>query len=198
MAKITDIKKKQDYANKFFDDFQKDITAQLDRELSDEELKKIYNDSVKKGGGVVSEYDYEKLLDFKNRKVEVKYKLKGYDNTKKPEDQPNQVGKKTIEDVDKEREIVLFIGKNNLKIEKKYSDILGPTKPEEAAGENKEVNKEVTDNLKKLAEKDPKNIELMAKVTSAVDKDPEIAKKIEEVLPKETGEAGTEAGAGEA
>ena len=54
LAKITDIKKKQDYANKFFDDFQKDITAQLDRELSDEELKKIYNDSVKKGGGVVS------------------------------------------------------------------------------------------------------------------------------------------------
>ena len=176
-------KAKQNAAFAFFDNFQKDIADQFTKNFTEGEMKKIYNDAVKKGGGSTETFDYDALLKFKDDKTVVKYKLKGYDNSKKPELQPTQIGEKPIEEIDKEKETVTFLGKNNLRIDKKYSDILGPVKKEEeGTGEN--VNKEVIDNLKELS-KDPKNIKIVKDVTDAIKKDPNIIDKIEEVLPKE-------------
>jgi hypothetical protein len=176
-----ELKAKQNAAMKFFDDFQKDIAAQLDKNLTEDEMQKIYDEAVKTGTAA-AKFDFDKLEEFKNNKTKVKYKREGYDDKKVPELQPNQIGEKEITDVDKEKQLVIFTGKNNLRIEKKFSDILGPVEGQENKEPN--VNQQVTTNLKELS-KDPKNIEAVKKVTDAIKKDPTIITKIEEILPKE-------------
>lgn len=44
------LKLAQDASSKFFDAFQKDLTLQINKELTEEELKKIYDDAKKAGG----------------------------------------------------------------------------------------------------------------------------------------------------
>ena len=83
--------------------------------------------------------------------------------------------------------MVIFTGKNNLRIEKKFSDILGPVEGQENKEPN--VNQQLTTNLKELS-KDPKNIEAVKKVTDAIKKDPTVIKKIEDVLPNQEVETG--------
>lgn len=177
---------KQNAAMKFFDDFQKDIAAQLDKNLTEDEMQKIYDEAVKTGTAA-AKFDFDKLEEFKNNKTKVKYKREGYDDKKAPKLQPNQIGEKEITDVDKEKQLVIFTGKNNLRIEKKFSDILGPVEGQENKEPN--VNQQLTTNLKELS-KDPKNIEAVKKVTDAIKKDPTVIKKIEDVLPNQEVETG--------
>jgi len=50
-----ELKIAQDTAFKFFDNFQKDIVVQLNKELTEEELKKIYDTAKQAGGGGAAE-----------------------------------------------------------------------------------------------------------------------------------------------
>lgn len=180
-------KLKQNAAVNFFDNFQKDISAQFAKDFTEEEMQKQYDAAVKKGGGSSAKFDFNKLEEFKNNKTRLKYKMKGYDDKKAPEMQPNQIGEYPIEEINKDSETVIFIGKNNLRIEKKFSDILGPVEGQEQ--KKPDLNQEVTNNLKELS-KDPKNIEVVKNVTDAIKKDPNIVTKIEEILPKQAVETG--------
>ena len=176
-----ELKKAQNVAFTFLDNFQKDISNQLNTGMSEEEMKKIYNESVERGGGA-AKFDFDKLEEFRNKKIKVKYKMKGYDNNKAPQLQANKIGEKLIEEIDKSKESLIFIGKNNERIEKNFSDILGPVEGQEKKPNN--LNQDVTNNLKELS-KDPKNIEVIKKVTDAIKSDPNIISKIDEILPKE-------------
>lgn len=176
-------KAKQNASYGFFSEFQKDITSQLSKNFTEEEMKKVYDDAVKKGGGIVNAYDYNSLLNLKNKKVLVKYKLKGYDESKSAESQTFEIGQKEISELDEEKSTVTFIGNDGSKIVKKYSDILGPVDQKEEQKTGADVNREVTDNLKELS-KNPKNIELIKNITDTMKSDPTILSKIQEILPK--------------
>ena len=172
-------KAKKDAASRFFDQMEQDISLAINKNLSEEELVKLYNDGVKKAGGK-SGYTYNQLKEFFDKGVEVLYKRKGYDDEKKPEDQVGLVGKKKISNL--EEDGVVFKSEDGDEFKKKYSDILGPSKKEE--GENKDINSELTNNLKELSQKDEKNIEVLKKVTDEIKKDPNYLNKLEQSLPK--------------
>ena len=149
------LKAAQNTAITFFDNFQKDITTQINNELTEEEMKKIYEDSVKKGGGSVSKYDYKQLKEFYDKKVPVRYKKKDYDDSKKPEEQEDQVGKKIMNGLD-DKGVVTFLDKyDQPTIKKKYSDILGPDENRDKTDEEglkKDLGDIKTKDPKKLAD----------------------------------------------
>ncbi len=179
------LKMKQNYASKFFDEFQKNITNELNKQLSKDEIEKIYNDSLKKGG-VSNKYTLEDLQKFKNDEVIVRYKLKGYDNNKKPELQENEIGTKKIEEVDANRQKVIFIGKNGIRIEKNFSDILGP--------ENNPQKTNVAEDLKKELGEIKNDGEKMGMVKDLTDmiKDPNKVNLVKKFIDDQ-GEEKTEA-----
>lgn len=80
IASQKDLESKKKTANTFLENLQKDIVTVIDRELSDDELTKIFNDNATK---VKSDY---KIGDV------VKYKMDGYDVNKKEEEQKNLIG----------------------------------------------------------------------------------------------------------
>lgn len=135
------LKLKQNAAIAFFDNFQKDAQTQLDKELTEDEMKKLYQDAVKKGGGQVAQYDYTKLKELFDKKTPVMYKRKGYDDKKKPEEQKDKIGTKVMSGIDDQGNVT-FETDDGENFKKKYSDILGPK------GEEKdETAQQITANL---------------------------------------------------
>lgn len=174
----------QNTAITFFDSFQKDITTQINNELTEEEMKKIYDESVKKSGGETPKYDYKQLKDFYDKKVPVRYKMKDYDNSKKPEEQEGQVGKKLMNGVDDQGNVT-FLDKNDQPtIKKKYVDILGPE-------EEKDVQKEENELKKDLGELKNKKPEKLADISDVVkvfadDNKKDTQTKIKDILKSES------------
>lgn len=75
LAKISDLKAKKAAASKFLDNMQKDIQSQLDKEFSEEEIEKLYKDSMdkaKQGGG-----EGTIVLDWGDVEVEIELPKEG-------------------------------------------------------------------------------------------------------------------------
>lgn len=134
----------QDTSFKFFDSFQKDMTMQLDKELTEEEMKKIYDEAIKKGGGQIATMNYEKLKDIFDKKIKVMYKMNGFDDSKKPEEQKDRVGIKVIDTLDDQGNVG-FKSDDGTDFKKKYEDILGV-----APQEQDKTAEEITNNLKNI------------------------------------------------
>lgn len=137
------VKISKDVAFKFFDDFQKDISLQIDKELTKDEITKIYNDAKEKLGANKS-LDYNKIKEFFDKKVKVLYKRDGYEDGKQPEDQKEKVGAKLIDKLDNNGN-VFFKDDSGNEFKKSYSDILGP-----ALDDNEKVQKDLSVKLGKL------------------------------------------------
>jgi|GEM_PF-3885863 len=128
------LKSCQDFASKFFDNLQKDISSQLNANLSENEITKIFNDA-NKGVNTTITFDYNKLKSFYDKKIPVRYKKNGYDDNKKPEEQKNGViGIKLIDTIDDQGNVG-FKGENGT-FRKKYSDILGPEEQKNDVNKN--------------------------------------------------------------
>lgn len=152
-----DLKGKKMIANKFLDDMQKNLQAELDKDFTEEEVKKVFDESKGKtnDGG---EMDYTKLKDFFDKKVSVIYLLKDkkkeeYNSKKKPEEQPNIVSVKAINSIDDKNkpDSVVFLDKyGKPTIKKSYSDIIGPVNTGENANKAKEVLGKIKDDEDKM------------------------------------------------
>jgi uncharacterized protein YqeY len=134
------LKAKIDTAYRFFDELQKDIITSLDKELTEEEMQKIYNDAKKEVGGKET-FSYYELKEFFDKKIKVKYKREGYDDNKNPEEQKEKVGIKLMDSLDDEGKVT-FKTEDGGTFVKKYEDILGP------AEEN--IQKDVAEKLGKI------------------------------------------------
>lgn len=134
----------QDTSFKFFDSFQKDMLTQLDKELTEEEMKKIYDDAIGKGGGQIATMNYEKLKELFDKKVKVMYKMNGFDNGKNPEEQKDRIGIKTIDTLDDQGNVG-FKSEDGTDFKKKYEDILGA-----APQDQDKTAAEITNNLKNI------------------------------------------------
>ena len=129
---------------KFFDSFQKDMSLQLNKELTEEEMKKIYDDSIKKGGGQIATMNYEKLKELFDKKVRVMYKMDGFDESNPPQEQKDKIGIKIIDTLDDQGNVG-FKSEDGSDFKKRYEDILG------AAPEEKDKTaEEITNNLKNI------------------------------------------------
>lgn len=135
------LKAKMDIAFKFFDDLQKDIRTSLDKDLSEEEVTKIYNDAKKKMGGTEI-LGYDKLKEFFDKKIKVKYKREGYDDDKNTDEQKEKVGIKLMDALDDQGNVTFRTEDGNT-FKKKYEDILGPV-------EEENVQKDLADKLGKI------------------------------------------------
>lgn len=101
-----DLNQKKTLASKFFDDFQKTIRAELEKAVTDEEIKTLYDKM--KGGDAGTD------LELKEGDMVV-YLLKGkkkeeFDEKKKPEEQNDVVGVKKIEKIDGDK--ITFLDKD--------------------------------------------------------------------------------------
>lgn len=135
------LKAKQDAASAFFDNFQRDITTQIDKILTEEEMTKIYNDAKKAGGGSTQPvFTYDQLKVFYDKKTPVRYKMNGYDEIKKPEEQEDGViGLKVMDTLDDQGNVGFKGADGVTTFKKKYSDILGPKKEGEGGNNAKEL-----------------------------------------------------------
>jgi len=144
---------KKKKAKEFFDNMQKSLKEELEKGFTDQEVKTFYDKTKAATGGVEGEMDYVKLKDIFDKKTPVIYLLKGkkkeeYDPKKKPEEQADVVGVKTINSVNDKNapDSVVFLDKNGKPIIKKsYAEIIGPVGA--VAGANA---KKVADSLGKI------------------------------------------------
>ena len=137
------LKAKQDAAFSFFDNFQKDITSQIDKELTEEELKKVYDEAIKNGGGsTTTALTYDQIKVFYDEKKPVMYKREGYDDKLKPEEQKDKFGTKTIDALDDQGNVT-FKDVDGRTFKKKYADIIGGG-PEESDKVADELKQELT------------------------------------------------------
>jgi hypothetical protein len=152
------LKAKKDAANKFLDNLQKDVAGYIEKELTDDELKDIYSKAGGKSEGGVSDellksYGVEKVEDLVGK--EVRYKTKEFDKNKKPEEQPDKIGKLKV----------LSVEKDGLKLDGKEADFVKKMEeilPGESAGENAKKAAETLGKIKGDEEK-------MAKVAKFAD-----------------------------
>ena len=136
LAKLPDLKAKKAAASKFLDNMQKDIQAQLDKEFSEEEIQKLYDDSMdkaKQGGG-----DDEEILKAYGVKTfdelvkkQVSYKRDDFDDNKKPEEQADMIATGELRKVDGDN-LTIYNDKIKKEIKKEKADLLAPAK---AAGQ---------------------------------------------------------------
>jgi hypothetical protein len=148
-----DLKEKKVRAGKFLDDFQKDIKNQLDKGLTEEEIKKLYDEAKKKGGGVDYKEGDEVIYMLKEPQGE-------YDPKKKPEDQAGVVAVGKIDKIDGDN--ISITSSKGVKTEKKMADIKGKVGAEVPEADKKAL----TDKLKEVSQKDPDSIK---KITNYVD-----------------------------
>jgi hypothetical protein len=141
-----DLNQKKTLASKFLDDFQKTIRAELEKAVTDEEIKTLYDKM--KGGDAGTD------LELKEGDMVV-YLLKGkkkeeFDEKKKPEEQKDVVGVKKIEKIDGDK--ITFLDKDGKPtILKTKAEIL--KKVEVEMGQNA---KKVADSLGKIKQDEEK------------------------------------------
>lgn len=75
--KAKGLKEKQQAASKFLDNFQSDIKREIDKDLTEDEIKKLFDELKKKSGVKTTGMDYEKLKVLFDEKKPVIYLLKG-------------------------------------------------------------------------------------------------------------------------
>ena len=124
-----DLNAKKALASKFFDGFQKEIRVELDKSLTDEEIKTMY-DKLNADGGQAEEYKEGDTVIYllKGKKKEE------YDPKKKPEDQKEVVGVKKIEKIDGDK--ITFLDKDGKPtIIKTKAELMGKSEAT-PAGEN--------------------------------------------------------------
>jgi hypothetical protein len=132
LAKISDLKAKKVAASKFLDNMQKDIQTQLDKEFSEEEIQKLYDDSMDKAKQV-SEGDEEILKAYGVKsfdelvKKQVSYKRDDFDDNKKPEEQTDMIATGELRKVDG-GDLTIYNDKIKKEVKKDKSDILAPAK----------------------------------------------------------------------
>jgi len=151
------LKAKKDAATKFLDALQKDVSGYIEKELTDDELKDIYNKAGGKKAGE-GEMTYDKLKELFDKKTPVIYLLKDkkkeeYDDKKKPEEQTNIIGVKPIDTLNDQNkpDSVVFLDKDGKPtIKKSYAEIIGPG---EADGDNAKKAAEVLGKIKQDEEK---------------------------------------------
>jgi len=164
---------KKDAAFKFFDEFQKDLNTTIDKELTEEEIVKIYNDAKKEMGGKAT-MTYDDLKELFDKKVKVKYKREGYDDNKEPDEQKDKIGIKLMDALDDQGNVT-FKTEDGDTFKKKYEDIIGAA--EEEAKQN--IQKDVADKLGKIKGDNEK----MDQVNKFVDvlQDPAKTNELEEI-----------------
>jgi len=139
-----DLNAKKALASKFFDGFQKEIRTELDKSLTDEEVKTMYDKL--KGGEAPVEYKVGDTVIYllKDKKKEE------YDPKKKPEEQKEVVGVKKIEKI--EGDNVTFLDKDGKpSIVKTMAEIMG--KSGVVGGENAKKAAEALGKIKADEEK---------------------------------------------
>jgi len=147
-----DLNAKKAIANKFFDDLQKQIKVEVEKAVTDDEVKNLF---AKLGGGGGTDLELKVgdtvIYLLKDKKKEE------YDPKKKPEEQGEVVGVKKIEKIEGDK--ITFLDKDGKPtIVKTKAEIMG--KAEAApAGENA---KKVADSLGKIKQDEEK----MGKVAS--------------------------------
>lgn len=164
---------KKDAAFKFFDEFQKDLNTTIDKELTEEEIVKIYNDAKKEMGGKAT-MTYDDLKELFDKKIKVKYKREGYDDNKEPDEQKDKIGIKLMDALDDQGNVT-FKTEDGDTFKKKYEDIIGAA--EEEAKQN--IQKDVADKLGKIKGDNEK----MDQVNKFVDvlQDPAKTNELEEI-----------------
>ena len=156
LAKISDLKAKKAAASKFLDNMQKDIQSQLDKEFSEEEIQKLYDDSMDKAkqGGV----GYEEILKAYGVKTfdelvkkQVSYKRDDFDDNKKPEEQADMIATGELRKVDGNN-LTIYNDKIKKEIKKEKGDLLAV----KASGQE--------DLVKTLGDLKTKNVESIPKL----------------------------------
>lgn len=151
------LKARKDAANKFLDNMQKDIQSQLDKEFSEEEIQKVYDDAKKKAGQGGTEYVVGDNVIYllKDKKKEDWDKLTD-DQKKLPNDAPANtlVGVKVINKI--EGDNITFLDKDNKPFTKTKDEIISKaedTRSEDAkkAAESLGKIKNDPDKMKKVA-----------------------------------------------
>jgi|694.fasta_scaffold127260_2 hypothetical protein len=203
LAKLPDLKAKKAAASKFLDNMQKDIQAQLDKEFSEEEIKKLYDDSMAKAkqGGGESSITFDQYQEFFDKKSPIIYLLKDKtkedwdklsdDQKSKPSEKPASdiVGVKVVDELNKSNTnlidawIVRFIGKDGKKITKFPKEIIGvsgSTQSEDA--------KKAADSLGKI-KNDPEKMKKVAMFSDFLqdDKNKDKVAEIEKIIAPEGG-----------
>lgn len=116
------LKARKDAATKFFDNMQKDIVNQLNKEFSEEEVKKIYNDTMKKAGQGPGYKEGDQVIYLlKNKTMDDWSKLTD-DQKKNPKEKPASdiVGVKEISKIEGDK--ITFLDKDGRPTIKKTMD----------------------------------------------------------------------------
>lgn len=200
LAKISDLKAKKTASSKFLDDMQKDIQNQLDKEFSEEEIDKIYKDSMDKSKQSDGEsLTFDKYQEFFDKKTPLIYLLKDKtkedwdklsdDQKSKPNEKPASdiVGSKVIDELNTANTklgdfwIVRFKGKGNLSITKFPKDIVGASE----TTENDDA-KKAADSLGKI-KSDPEKMKKVASFSDFLqdDKNKDKVSEIEKIMTPE-------------
>ena len=131
LAKSPDLKAKKTAASKFLDNMQKDIQSQLDKEFSEEEIQKLYDDSKAKQGGGGDDEEILKAYGVKTFdelvKKQVSYKRDDFDDNKKPEEQADMIATGELRKVDGDN-LTIYNDKIKKEIKKAKEDLLAPAK----------------------------------------------------------------------
>ena len=168
------VKKKT--ATDFLKSLKEDIEKQLDKEFTDEEVQKVYDESMaraKQGGGE-SSITFDQYQEFFDKKSPIIYLLKDKtkedwdklsdDQKSKPSEKPASdiVGVKVVDELNKSNTnlidawIVRFIGKDGKKITKFPKEIIGASETTES-----EDAKKAADSLGKI-KADPEKMKKVA------------------------------------
>lgn len=128
LAKLKDLKAKKTAASNFLKNMKKNIQEQLDKEFKEEEVEKLYKDSMdkaKQGGG-----DDEEILKAYGVKTfdelvkkQVSYKRDDFDDNKKPEEQADMIATGELRKVDGDT-LTIYNDKIKKEIKKEKGDLL--------------------------------------------------------------------------
>jgi hypothetical protein len=137
------IQEKKNLASKFLDEFQKSIKVELEKSLTDDEVKKIF-DKISGGGTIDYKVGDMVIYLLKDKKKEE------YDEKKKPEEQKEVVGVKKIEKIEGDK--IFFKAQDGEDIIKTKLEIMGKSEGG-VAGENAKKAQEALGKIKQDEEK---------------------------------------------
>ena len=149
-----DLNAKKALASKFFDNFQNEIKNEVEKSLTDEEVKNMYSKlAADTTGGEEYKVGDSVIYLLKGKKKE------NYDEKKKPEDQKDVVGVKKIEKIEGDK--IFFKAQDGEDIIKTKFEIMGKSE----AGQGGENAKKAQESLGKIKDDEEK----MGKVATFAD-----------------------------
>jgi hypothetical protein len=158
-----DLNAKKGLSMKFFDNLQKEIKNEIEKGITDEEVKNMYAE-VGDGGGSTEEYKVGDTVIYllKNKKKEE------YDPKKKPEEQKEIVGVKKVEKIEGDK--IFFRSQDGEDIIKTKLEIMGKSEVG-SAGENAKKAQEALAKIKEDEEKMGKVAKFAEFIQNDVNKD---------------------------